>query len=78
MFGARRSTNTSRANRLRFREDATNQRLDALRNRMRHRIIPDLEKEFGREIRKTVSRMALIAAEEDAFLIDALPPASAR
>jgi tRNA(Ile)-lysidine synthase len=67
-----------RDRRLRFREDATNQQLDALRNRMRHRIIPELEKEFGREIRKTVSRMALIAAEEDAFLTDALPQASAR
>ena len=64
--------------RLRFREDATNQDLDALRNRMRHRIIPDIEKEFGREIRKTVHRMALIAAEEDALLSEALPQPSAR
>ena len=64
--------------RLRFREDASNQQLDALRNRMRHRIIPGLEKEFGREIRKTVHRMAIIAAEEDAFLTAALPQASAR
>jgi tRNA(Ile)-lysidine synthase len=63
---------------IRFREDATNQQLDALRNRMRHRIIPELEKEFGREIRKTVSRMAIIAAEEDAFLTEALPQTSAR
>jgi tRNA(Ile)-lysidine synthase len=63
---------------LRFREDATNQQLDALRNRMRHRIIPELEKEFGREIRKTVSRLALIAAEEDAFLTAALPETSPR
>ena len=67
-----------KAHRLRFREDATNQQLDALRNRMRHRIIPDIEKEFGREIRKTVHRMALIAAEEDALLSDALPKTSAR
>ena len=63
---------------LQFRDDATNQQLDALRNRMRHRIIPELEKEFGREIRKTVSRMAMIAAEEDAFLTEALPQTSAR
>ena len=67
-----------RAHRLRFREDATNQKLDALRNRMRLRIIPGLEKEFGRDIRKTVYRMALIAAEEDAFLTEALPQTSAR
>ncbi|HSH37247.1 MAG TPA: tRNA lysidine(34) synthetase TilS, partial [Chthoniobacterales bacterium] len=67
-----------RAHRLRFREDASNQQLDALRNRMRHRIIPELEKEFGREIRKTVHRMAIIAAEEDAFLTEALPQPSPR
>ena len=63
---------------LRYREDASNRQLDALRNRMRHRIIPELEKELGREIRKTVSRMAIIAAEEDAFLTDALPQSSPR
>ena len=67
-----------RAHRLRFREDASNRQLNALRNRMRHRIIPELEKEFGREIRKTVHRMATIAAEEDAFLTSALPQPSAR
>ena len=67
-----------RVHRVRFREDESNQQLDALRNRMRHRIIPELEKEFGREIRKTVHRMAIIAAEEDAFLTDALPQTSAR
>ena len=66
------------AHRLPFREDASNEQLDALRNRMRHRIIPELEKEFGREIRKTVSRMAMIAAEEDAFLTEALPQTTAR
>ncbi len=66
------------AHRLRFREDESNQQLDALRNRMRHRIIPELEKEFGREIRKTVQRMAIIAAEEDAFLTEALPQTSTR
>jgi tRNA(Ile)-lysidine synthase len=56
------------AHRLRFRDDATNQRLDSLRNRMRHRIIPELEREFGRDIRNTVRRAALIAADEDALL----------
>jgi tRNA(Ile)-lysidine synthase len=66
------------ANSLKFRDDATNQQLDALRNRMRHRVIPELEKELGRDIRKTVSRMAMIAAEEDAFLTEALPQTSAR
>ncbi len=58
---------------LRFREDPTNQQLDRLRNRMRHRIIPTLEQEFGRGIRKTIRRAALIAGEEDALLNAVLP-----
>ena len=64
--------------RLRFREDATNEQLDALRNRVRHRVIPMLEKEFGRDIRKAVRRAASIAAEEDALLNELLPAISAR
>ena len=42
--------------------------LDPTRNRMRHRIIPLLEKEFGRGIRKPFGARRSIAAEEDAFL----------
>ena len=63
---------------LRFREDATNERVEPLRNRMRHRIIPMLEKEFGRDIRKTVRRAALIAADEDALLNEMLPMSATR
>ena len=37
-----------------------------------------LEKEFGRDIRKTVRRAASIAADEDALLTDALPQTAAR
>src|SRR5947209_1459198 len=58
---------------LNFREDATNARLAATRNRMRHKIIPFLEKEFGREIRKSIWRAAIIATEEDALLDSMLP-----
>ncbi|MFN2507644.1 MAG: tRNA lysidine(34) synthetase TilS [Chthoniobacterales bacterium] len=58
---------------LRFREDASNASLDPARNRMRHRIIPGLEKEFGRAIRKAIWRAALIASEEDALLATMLP-----
>lgn len=61
------------AHRLRFREDATNQNLDALRNRMRHRIIPLLAKEFGRDITKSVRRAAIIAADENALFDQLLP-----
>jgi tRNA(Ile)-lysidine synthase len=62
-----------REHRLRFREDSTNESLEPLRNRMRHRIIPMLEKEFGRDIRKAIRRAAIIAADEDAFVDELLP-----
>src|SRR4030095_11682015 len=39
-----------REHRLRFREDATNKNLTPLRNRIRHRIVPYLEKTLGRNI----------------------------
>ena len=65
-----------RAAGLSFREDASNASLDRSRNRMRHNIIPALEKEFGRGIRKAIWRAAMIASEEDALLESILPPAS--
>jgi tRNA(Ile)-lysidine synthase len=58
---------------LRFREDASNADLGPTRNRMRHKMIPLLEKEFGRGIRKAIWRAAAIAAEEDALLEGLLP-----
>ncbi|HEX8679739.1 MAG TPA: tRNA lysidine(34) synthetase TilS [Chthoniobacterales bacterium] len=60
--------------RLRYREDATNAKLDGARNRMRHKIIPAVEKEFGRGIRQTIWRTALISSAEDAVLESMLPP----
>jgi tRNA(Ile)-lysidine synthase TilS/MesJ len=54
--------------RLKFREDATNEELHARRNRVRHRIIPWLEKEFGRSIRPTIWRAAAVLAEEEDLL----------
>ena len=52
--------------RLKFREDASNQELEASRNRMRHRILPFLEEQFGRQIRKSIWRTAeIISAEEE-------------
>ncbi|MDQ6765201.1 MAG: tRNA lysidine(34) synthetase TilS [Verrucomicrobiota bacterium] len=53
---------------LQFREDASNRDLQPTRNRMRHTIIPFLEKEFGREIRAAIWRTATISAEEHALL----------
>ncbi len=59
--------------RLKFREDATNAELTARRNRLRHAIIPDLEKKLGRPVRENLWRAAQVLAEEDAFLESLLP-----
>ncbi len=53
---------------LKFREDATNKNLRPLRNRIRHRIIPYLEKTVGRNIRRNIWRTAIIAAEEEKWM----------
>ncbi len=60
-------------NQLKFREDLTNRSLRPTRNRVRHKIIPFLEKEFGRGIRKTLWRTAIIATEENVLLQNSLP-----
>jgi len=62
--------------RLKFREDASNKDLAALRNRIRQRIIPYLEKTLGRNIRQNIWRAAMIAAEEEIWIEDQLPNAS--
>ena len=65
------------AHAIRFREDASNKTLTPLRNRLRHRIIPMIEKEFGRAIHSPIRRAATIATAEDAMLDAMLPPFSA-
>jgi tRNA(Ile)-lysidine synthase len=59
--------------RIKFREDATNKNLNPLRNRIRHQVIPFLEKTLGRNIRPTIWRAAAIAAEEEAWIDNQLP-----
>lgn len=56
------------ARRLKFREDASNSSLAHQRNRMRHRILPLLEKYFGRDIRQSVWRSADILSAENEWL----------
>jgi len=58
---------------LEFREDATNAVLHSSRNKIRHRILPDIENQFGRDVRKTIWRAAQIWGEEEAVL-DSLVP----
>jgi len=66
---------------LKFREDASNRDLTPLRNRIRGRVIPYLEKIIGRNIRQSIWRTATIMAEEESFfetlLPDKLPPVTA-
>ena len=58
---------------LMFREDASNKNLTPLRNRIRHRIIPYLEKTLGRNIRQNIWRTAVIAADEEKWIESDLP-----
>ena len=58
---------------LTFREDITNKNLKALRNRIRHRVIPYLEKMLGRNIRQNIWRTAVIAADEEKWIEGELP-----
>jgi tRNA(Ile)-lysidine synthase len=62
-----------REHRLKFREDASNKSLAPLRNRVRRRIVPYLEKNLGRNIRQNIWRTATIMAEEENFFETLLP-----
>jgi tRNA(Ile)-lysidine synthase len=65
-----------REHRFKFREDASNKNLDPLRNRIRHRIIPYLEKMLGRNIRPAIWRAAAIAGEEEDWIEGQVPDSS--
>jgi tRNA(Ile)-lysidine synthase len=60
--------NYVREHRIKFREDATNKNLAPMRNRIRNRIIPYLEKNFARNLRQNIWRTAMIAAEEEKWI----------
>jgi tRNA(Ile)-lysidine synthase len=57
-----------KAHRLEFRDDASNETLAPVRNRVRHRIIPYIEKQLGRKIRAALWRAAALAADETEWL----------
>ncbi len=62
-----------REHRIKFCEDVSNKNLNPLRNRIRHRIIPYLEKILGRNIRPAIWRAAAIAGEEEDWIEKQLP-----
>jgi tRNA(Ile)-lysidine synthase len=53
-----------KSHRLKYRDDATNEELGPLRNRIRHRVIPYIEKQLGRNVRGALWRAATISADE--------------
>lgn len=59
--------------RLKFREDASNKNLAPVRNRIRLRLIPHLEKLLGRNVRQNIRRAAMIAGEEENWIDGQLP-----
>jgi tRNA(Ile)-lysidine synthase len=65
--------NYVRTHGLKFREDPTNKNLEPMRNRMRNRVIPYLEKTLGRNIRQNIWRTAIIVAEEEKWIDHELP-----
>ena len=56
---------------LRYSEDSSNSDPRYTRNRMRYEIIPQLEKSFGREVRRAVWRTAEILAAENELVASA-------
>jgi tRNA(Ile)-lysidine synthase len=49
---------------LKYRDDRSNDSVGPMRNRIRHRIIPYIEKQLDRNIRRSLWRAATIAADE--------------
>jgi tRNA(Ile)-lysidine synthase len=67
-----------KSHRLKYRDDATNQTLGPLRNRIRHRVIPYVEKQLGRKISGALWRAAMISADEAELAETLIDPLSAR
>ncbi len=61
----------ARTRKIRYREDATNAQTDFLRNRVRHKLIPFLKREFQPALEKVLRRQMEILGAESEFLNDA-------
>jgi tRNA(Ile)-lysidine synthase len=58
---------------LKFREDKTNREMHSSRNRIRHRILPYINKTFGRDVSRAIWRAAVIWEDEE-FFLDTMTP----
>lgn len=58
----------ARGRRLRWRTDASNEGLDPVRNRLRHTVLPLLERTISPSARRSLVSLAAIAAESEAAL----------
>lgn len=67
-----------RAHAILWREDATNRDLSILRNRVRHELLPLLEREYQPAIRRTLARTARVLREEEAVLAPMVKRAASR
>lgn len=50
-----------------WREDSTNQRLDLARNRLRHELLPQLQKDWNPAITRTLAHLAEWARDEESY-----------
>ena len=50
------------------RHDTTNDAMDARRNRIRHELLPQLARTYNPAVRDALTRLSVLAAEEDDFL----------
>jgi tRNA(Ile)-lysidine synthase len=62
-----------RQKRIAFREDGSNTSPAHTRNRLRHHLIPEIERTTGPAFRQAIRRTAAIVAEENAFLESLVP-----
>jgi tRNA(Ile)-lysidine synthase len=63
---------------LKFREDLTNASRKMLRNRVRHELIPEIERVMERPIKKSLLRTIELAASEGEFLKSLVPESAYR
>jgi tRNA(Ile)-lysidine synthase len=59
--------------RLKFREDSTNASRQMVRNRLRHDLIPEIEKLMGRPVKRALLRTIELAANEGELLRSLVP-----